>query len=163
MADIKSTLVSNYEATPRVHTAAHESGARVRRIVAAVEKGTGDGNGSKVFLCPVWSGWSIQSIRLFNDPLSGATSVDLGLYQDDATTVADADAYASAVSLAAASSVGTELAFEARDVASVANRVWEDLGLGADPNRWYYLALTGTTFGSAAGTISAVVEYVDGS
>lgn len=163
MADIKSTLVSNYEATPRVHTAAHHSGARVRRIVASVEKGSGDGNGSKVFLCPVWSGWSIQSIRLFNDALSGATSVDVGIYQDDASTAADADVYASAISLASASTVGTEVAFEARDVASAANRTWEDLGLSADPNRWYYLALTGTTFGTAAGTISAVVEYVDGS
>lgn len=163
MADIKSDLVSNYEATPRVHTAAHRSGARVRRVVASVEKGSGDGNGSTVFLCPVWSGWSLQSLRLFNDALSGATSVDLGLYQDDAATAADADAYAAGVSLAAASTAGTELAFGARDVASAANRVWEDLGLSADPNRWYYLALTGTTFGSAAGTISVVVEYVDGS
>ena len=163
MADIKSDLVSNYESTPRLHSAGHLSGARARRIVASVEKASGDGNGSKVFLCPVWSGWSIHSIRLFNDALTGATAVEVGIYDTDGTTAVNADVYASAISLATASSVGVEHAFEARDVANVANRIWEDLGLSADPNRWYYLALTGTTFGSAAGTISAIVEYVDGS
>ena len=163
MADIKSALVSNYEATPRLHTAAHLSGARLRRIVATVEKGSGDGNGSKVFLCPVWSGWSIQSVRLFNDALTGATAVELGIYQTDGSTAVDADVYASAISLATGSTVGVEQAFEARNIDQVGNRTWEDLGLSADPNRWYYLALTGTTFGTAAGTISAIVEYVDGS
>lgn len=163
MPDIKSGLVADFEATPRVHVPMHRSGARVRRAVAAVEKSSGDGNGAKVFLCPVWSGWSIHSIRLFNDALSGATAVDLGLYEADGATAADADVYASAVSLASAGTAGTELAFEARDIASVGNRVFEDLGLSDDPNRWLYLALTGTTFGAAAGTIAVVIEYVDGS
>ena len=163
MADIRSELVTNYEATPRLHSPAHLSGARLRRIAATVEKGSGDGNGSKVFLCPVWSGWSIQSIRLFNDPLSGATSVDLGIYDVDGSTAVDADVYATAMNIAAGSTVGVEQAFEARDIDQVGQRVWEDLGLSADPNRWYYLALTGTTFGTAAGTISALIAYVDGS
>tara|TARA_R110002167_G_scaffold133275_5_gene318277 strand:+ start:321 stop:812 length:492 start_codon:yes stop_codon:yes gene_type:complete len=163
MADIKSELVSNYEATPRLHTAAHLSGARLRRIVATVEKTSDDGNGSKVFLCPVWSGWSIQSVRLLNDALTGATAVDLGLYRTDGATAVDAAVYASAINLTSASVVGVEQAFEARDIDQVGSRIWQDLGLSADPNSWYYLALTGTTFGTAAGTISAIVEYVDGS
>jgi hypothetical protein len=69
-----------------------------------------------------------SSIKLFNDDLdSGSTSTtDVGLYST-AIAAVDDDAYASAITdLRGAVTVGTEVAFEARNINTLGQRVWED-------------------------------------
>jgi hypothetical protein len=74
----------------------------------------------------------IPSIRLYNDAITGGAAFDVGIYDLDLAAVDD-DAYASAISLASASAVGVEVAFEARDIATIGRKVWQDAGLTADP------------------------------
>ena len=78
----------------------------------------------------------------------------------DAAATPDFTACSSAASLASASLVGNELAYEAKDVANIQRQVWQDAGLSADSNRWYELAFTLTAAAGSAGTLSLEVEYV---
>lgn len=149
----KSTLVQNFEAKPNQFNPASALYGRRRGIVGSVTVAASDDNGSTYSLCPVRSSWVIPSIRLFNDAITGGTGFDVGLYDTDLSAVDD-DAYASAVSLASASTVGVERAFGARDIATMGQKVWQDAGLSADPMTWYYLVLTGDTVGTASGDVS---------
>ena len=62
--------------------------------------------------------------------------------------------FASAQSVAGANATGLNLRFEADDVANVEKRIWELLGLTADPNLEYDVALTLTAGISASGTLA---------
>lgn len=121
---------------------------------------------------------SIASIMLFNDDLDSHSTptlaADVGLYYGSDPDVslalnkkkgdvADADAYASAITtLQAANTTGVEVMFEARDINKVANKVWQDAGLSADPQCFFDIGLTVTTAAAtaAAGDVSVVVTYV---
>lgn len=138
-----------------------EHGGRVRQIVGTIEVTNGDSIGSTFRLARLRSNWRISSIVVFCDAITSAAA-DIGLYQTAAIggAVVDADAYASAQSIATASVVGIQCAFEARNIDKVANRVWQDAGLSADSQRDYDLALTLTAAATATGTVSVIVEYV---
>lgn len=76
--------------------------------------------------------------------------------------VLDADALASAITVgqtASSGGIGTEVAFEARDIANVNKTVWEDLGYDEDPGGDVCIGLTVTTGGVGSGTISITVLY----
>ena len=165
VVNTKSTEVTNLDAEPSVSLDNVLSGGRMRKRVATVEVAAADDDGSVYRLFRVHSSWSIHSIKRLCDAVTGGTAYDVGLYEtaDNGGAAVDDDCYASAVSMASADNAGTELAFEARDIAGVENKVWQDAGQSSDPNRYYDLCLTADTVGSAAGTISAVLGYTDGS
>jgi hypothetical protein len=161
MATQYSTVVTNIRAVPTVNnpttsTEGSYYSSSVTHSVAAA-----DGSGEVYVMLPVHSSWSIKAIRLYNDAITSMSSADLGLYTSAATpAVVDVDAYASAVTLASArTDVPIDLAFEARNITGVNNRVWQDAGLTADPNVWYYLAFTSNSDPSAQGDVTLIVEY----
>ena len=149
----KSSLVQNFEAKPNQFNPAALLYGRRRGIVGTVAVAAGDDDGSRYVLCPVRSSWVIPSIRLYNDAITGGTGYDVGLY-DAGLTAVDDDAYASAVSLATPSTTGAEVAFEARDIAAIGQKVWQDAGRTSDPMSWFYLVLTADVVGTAAGDVS---------
>lgn len=115
-----------------------------------------------VMLAPIPTCARITSIVVFSDALAASgLAVDVGLYQTDGTVV-DRDAYASAITtFQAGSTTGVEVAFEARDINKMGQRVWEDAAATSDPGGHYYLALTVETVGGtpADGDISFRIEY----
>ena len=153
IVDTKSTLVQNFEAKPNQFNPAALLYGRRRGIVGTVSVAAADDDGSKYFLCPIRSSWVIPSIRLFNDAITGGTGYDVGIYDLDLAAVDD-DAYAAALTLATADTAGTEVAFNARDITRMGQKVWQDAGVTADPMAWYYLALTADTVGTATGDIA---------
>lgn len=161
VVNVKSTLLTNRDATPRVSNPSANDGARVRSKAFTVEVTNGDSIASTFRLCEVPSNARINSIRLFCDAITSAAA-DVGLYQTTVNggAVVDADAYASAQSIAAASVVGIEVMFEARDIDKIANRVWQDAGLSTDPFRDFDIVATLTAAATASGTLSGIVEYV---
>ena len=165
VVNTKSTIVSDADNSPVRQTKGHIFQGRKRTLKATVEVAAADDDGSVFRLARIASHWSIESIRIFNDAITGGTDYDLGVYDtaEDGGAVVDVNAYADAISLASASVVGVEQAFEARDIANVEQSVWQDVGLTEDSRKWYDLCLTGVTVGTAAGTITAVVTYTDGS
>jgi hypothetical protein len=95
------------------------------------------------------------SLTLFCDALTGGAA-DLGLYRAaaDGGALVSAALFASAQSVASANAAGISARFEADDVANVEKRIWELLGLTADPNLEYDVALTLTAALSASGTLA---------
>ncbi|MCP4328427.1 MAG: hypothetical protein GY791_08325 [Alphaproteobacteria bacterium] len=159
IANTKSTEIANLEASPPVANDRLLAGGRVRKKVATIEVAAADDDGSVYRLFRVHSGWHIHSIRILNDAITGGTAFDVGLYGSDDGAAVDDDAYASAVDLSSANVSGAEVAFEARNIDDAENKVWQDAGAAADGKTSYDLCLTGDTVGTAAGTITAILEY----
>ena len=165
MTTLKTTLISNREASPIVNTPVRLSGARKRSIIGTLETLTSHDTADIYVICPVESHWAITSIKVYQDALT-AMAADVGIYTAASTpVVVDVDAYASAVDFSGASLVGLEVAFEARDVANLGQQVWQDVATAAsltvDSQTTYYLCLTLTGDISTAGTMSFKIEYLD--
>lgn len=160
VVNTKSARVTNADAASQTLDKVVVNHARVRRVCATIETANGDSIGSTYRMARVHSSWSIISIKLLCDAITSGAA-DVGLYQVASAggAVVDVDAYASAASIATASAVGIELAYEARDVANLERQVWQDAGLTTDPARWYDLVLTLTAAAAAAGTVSLEVLY----
>ena len=167
MTTKNSTLVSNFEASPKVYNPAYQHHGRVRVAQGTLELATTDiDNNDVIMLVPLPVGVSITSIKLAADDLDSGGSPSLtfnvGLYQTDGT-VKDEDCYASAITLGQAATAFTEYAFEARNINLCGQRVWEDAGDSSQPSAaQYYLAVTvqAAAATAAAGDMSFIVEYV---
>ena len=163
MSNANSDLVTNFVAVPQVLNPAQQLQGVKRIAQGTIALVAGDlGANDTVMLAPIPSNASITSIKLFNDDLdSGSTNTaDVGLYTT-ALAVVDADAYASAITdLRAAVKTGTEVAFEARDINKMGQKVWQDAGLSSDPALTYFVGIGFPAAGDTAGDLSFIIEYV---
>ena len=161
---VKSTRISNAEAPTQTLDSIVVNHGRKRSQCSTVEVTNGDSIASKFVLGRIHSSWRITSIKVFLDAITSAAA-DFGIYQTSAFpanggAVVVVAAYASAQSLAAASLVGIEVAYEAKDIVNIQRQVWQDAGLTSDPNRWYELVATLTAAATGSGTLSVELEYV---
>ena len=163
MSNANSDLVTNFVAVPQVLNPAQQLQGVKRIAQGTVALVAGDlGANDTVMLAPIPSNASITSIKLFNDALDSGTTntADVGIYKQDLTVV-DADAYASAITdLRSAVKTGTEVAFEARDINKMGQKVWQDAGLSSDPALTYFVGIGFPAAGNTAGDLSFIIEYV---
>ena len=163
MSNANSDLVTNFVAVPQVLNPAQQLQGVKRIAQGTVALVAGDlGANDTVMLAPIPSNASITSIKLFNDDLDSGTTntADVGLYTT-ALAVVDADAYASVItSLRSAVTTGTEVAFEARDINKMGQKVWQDAGLSSDPALTYFVGIGFPAAGDTAGDLSFIIEYV---
>lgn len=156
----KSTAITNATATPRVQNPLGLEGGEVKRRQGFAVIANGDSVGSTYRICRVRSSEYCDRIRLVAPDIGTTTAADLGLYDVDGGAVVDADFFASAVVLNAGA-IDSDVTFEAAAagglIANGEKRIWEALGLSADPHKEYDLALTLTGAADAAGT--ALVRY----
>lgn len=158
----KSTRVSNADASSQTLDSVVVNHGRKRSICATIEAVSGDSIGSTYRMARVFSSWRITRIDLYCDAIT-TCAADLGLYAPanrSSGAVASVACYASAQSLASAITAGTNINFEAKDVANIQRQVWQDAGATTDPGYWYDLVFTLTAAAGSAGTISLEVEYV---
>lgn len=162
VANTKSTAITNQDASPKVLNNPFVEDGLLHSSVGTVETAAADDDGSVYRFVRVPSNARIKSIKVFCDAITSGTVFDCGLYStaDDGGAVVDADCYATNVDLSTAITTGTEIAFEARDIANAEKRVWEDGALTSDSFKYYDICLTGDTVGSAAGTLTLQVDYV---
>ena len=162
MANVNTDLVANFVAVPQVLNSAQQLHGVKRIAQGSIALAAGDLSANDtVMLAPIPSNASISSIKLVNDDLdSGSTiTADVGLYKQDLTVV-DADAYASAITtLRSANTTGVEVAFEARDINKMGQKVWQDAGLSADSSLTYFVGVGFPAAGDTAGDLSFVIEY----
>ncbi len=160
MSTAKTDIVTAFEAA-ELSPAGRIEG-RVRTINGTIALAVADlGAADIVLIAPIPTDARVISIVLFSDDLdTGSTNTcDVGLYNLDGTAK-DADAYASDITtLRSAGTTGTEVAFEARDINKMGQRVWEDAGDTSDPGGHYYLALTFDAAGNQAGDLSFRIRY----
>ncbi len=162
MANVNTDLVTNFVAIPQVLNSAQQLHGVKRVAQGTIALAAGDLSATDtVMLAPIPSNASITSIKLFNDDLDSSTVItaDVGLYKQDLSVV-DADAYASAITdLRAAVKTGTEVAFEARDINKMGQKVWQDAGLSSDPALTYFVGIVFPAAGDQAGDLSFIIEY----
>lgn len=164
MANLSSTLISNITATPSVANSPNRGApGEVNNTYASLSVGTSEDTGNVLRFVRVPSNCRITSIRLFCDALGGSTAGDIGLYQtaENGGAVVDADHFASAVSMVNKIQ-GTEQAFESgvNTVSDFGLPLWAALGLTADPQREYDIAITLTADVTTPGDIGVKVEFV---
>jgi sulfate adenylyltransferase subunit 1 (EFTu-like GTPase family) len=162
MANVNTDIVTNFVTVPQVLNSAQQLHGVKRVAQGTIALAAGDLSATDtVMLAPIPSNASITSIKLFNDDLDSSTAItaDVGLYKQDLSVV-DADAYASAITdLRAAVKTGTEVAFEARNINKMGQKVWQDAGLSSDPALTYFVGIGFPAAGDQAGDLSFIIEY----
>lgn len=164
---VKSSALTNADATPRVLNPAYLAGGRVRchrgkctTVTAAAEANT------TMRFCRVRSNDMIKDIRLDHDGFGTGSTMHIGVYQtpDNGGAAVDADFFADSVDVAAAAKnvqVLNESAFNT--LAKLEQPLWQALGLSADPKRDYdivgTLAVAATKVGNAVLTVETVGGY----
>jgi hypothetical protein len=163
MANVNTTLVSNFEALPQIANNAHELHGvkRVAQGTIALDVSANFQSGDVVFLAPIPTNASITSIQIANDDLDSGSTVtfDVGLYDSEDVAV-DADCYVDGSTAFRAAAGFTEYRFSALDINTAGQQIWEDAGASANPGGFYYLAITAAANADTDGDVSFIVEYV---
>lgn len=171
VVNTKATAVTNADAASQTLSNTKIQGARTYESVGTLEAVIADSIASTYRLARVKSGERISRVLLSCDAIT-TCAADVGIYDVAAVNggaVIDADFFASAVSLAAAL-VNLDVTHEADPadagtgfgLQDVEKPLWQALGLAADPNKWYDVALTLTAAAASAGTVSLKVLTVTG-
>lgn len=145
---------------------AYRTHGRLREMAESFSVANGDSIGSTYRVFRVWSGWRVSALIL-DTPDIGTTGIaDFGLYKTaaDGGAVVDADFFASAQSLSGGALANTDITRENAVItpANADKRIWEQLGLTADPLIWYDVVATLTAASDAAGEAGLRLRYVDG-
>ena len=157
MGTKNTTLVENFEATPQVANNAAELHGVLRTAHGTVELAAGDSNDDDiVMLAPIPSNASVTSLFIGSDTLGGSCTFNVGIYTTDGT-VKDEDVFASAVADAGAM---TDVRFEAANIDTAGQKMYELAGDTTDPGGYYYIAATMAAEGGTAGTMSWNISYV---
>jgi hypothetical protein len=183
VVNTKSTLVSNYDASPRILSSGYQAGGNDTVVVGTVALGATDSIGSTYRVGFLPSGVRVQDIQIMNDA-STAGAFQLGVYCNTqqngvfttggvpataaagAVPVTNANViFGTAISTAAAQttwkSIFAPTILNGSNAASNAGlRVWELLGLSIDPYYEFHLVLTATTAPTAAANVSLQYSWV---
>lgn len=157
----KSTAVSNEDARPKVLNSPYFDDGEIRACADLIAALVTDTAGSIYRFVRIPSGARISKLRFFNDAMAGTTSVKLGVYQtaDNGGAVVSDNLFATALDIHLAGA-GQELLFQNLSIAQGEKRLWELLGLSADPYLEYDICLTTVTQAGAAGNMLLQSEFV---
>lgn len=165
---LKSTAVTNANATPRVQNSVGlEGGKLVRAVNGFATLGSGDDIASKYRFGKIRSDDFVDRIRLVSADVGTAGAGDLGLYDlltaSNGGTVVDVDFFGSAIVLSGGA-IDSDVTFESAAAGGLytnaEKRVWEALGLSTDPGKEYDVTLTLTTATDATGSVLCRVYVV---
>tara|TARA_R110000822_G_scaffold283610_1_gene405102 strand:+ start:52 stop:531 length:480 start_codon:yes stop_codon:yes gene_type:complete len=150
-------LVANFEAIPQVANNAAELAGVIRTASGTVELLAGDSTDNDiVMLAPIPSNASITQLFVGADSLGGSCTFNVGLYKTDGT-VKDEDVFATLVADGAALA---DVRFEAADLNTGSQKLWELAGDSEDPGGYFYVAVTFAATGGDAGTMNWNIHYV---
>jgi hypothetical protein len=167
---LKSTAITNATATPMVPNSANLANGNLRESQGFAVIANGDSVGSTYRLGRLRSSDRVSQILAYSPDIGTTTAGDLGLYDTtmaaNGGTVVDADFFASALSLSGGAINGSDITFEAAAagglITNAEKRIWEALGLSADPHKEYDVVLTLTGAADAAGTALFRWRFVSG-
>ncbi|MFN3856542.1 MAG: hypothetical protein ACK4RV_02250 [Caulobacter sp.] len=165
VANTKSTVVTGADSTPRVLSNPHLARGTLIETVGVCEVAAADDNASVYRFVRVRSSDRISEIMLANDAITGGTDYDVGIYETAAYggAVVSKDVFADGLDVSSAVAFRDVLYHDAAaNIDKAEKRVWEWLGLSADPQKDYDIAATGNTVGSGAGTLALRVRLCAG-
>ena len=157
MTTKNTDLVGNFEATPQVANSAAELAGVLRTAHGSVELAAGDSTDNDiVMLAPIPSNAAVPTLFVGSDTFGGSCTFNVGIYQADGT-VKDEDVFATSVADAAAL---TDVRYEAADLNTGSQKLWELAGDSEDPGGYFYIAITFNATGGTAGTLNWNISYV---
>ncbi len=157
MGTKNSTLVSNYEATPPVMNDASLLHGVLRVAQGTIALAAGDSDDDDiVMLAPIPSNASVSALFIGSDTLGGSCTFNVGIYTS-AGVVKDEDVFATAVADAGAMA---DVRFEAADINTCGQKMYELAGDSTDPGGVYYVAATMAAAGGTGGDMSFVIHYI---
>ena len=157
MTTKNTDLVANFEATPPVLNNAAELAGVVRTAHGSVELAAGDSTDNDiVMLAPIPSNAAVPQLFVGSDTLGGSCTFNVGIYKTDGT-VKDEDVFATPVADEAAL---TDVRFEAADLNTASQKLWELAGDSSDPGGYFYIAITFNATGGTAGTLAWNINYI---
>jgi hypothetical protein len=161
VVEVKSTLITNADATPVVLNSPRVDGAfeHVKVATAAITSGDSVGSTYRMFRVP--SNAVVTDLRIYSPDIGTTTIADIGLYAADGGAVADADFFASVLSLKDGALNGTDVLHEAAvfTIANSGKELWDALGLTSDPSVFYDVTLTLTGAADATGTVKLIGRF----
>lgn len=172
--NLKSTVITNRDATPKVLTDSYVSGGMVHGAEGYVQSGsTTDAVGSTYRLLTIPSNSRISSLQLSNQALGTGAAVNIGVYYPTfipvgagltaslASTVISASLFASAQAVATAQAdINVLNQSGSNGVANQELPLWQAAGLTADPGIDLDIVAAVSTILAAQGTIGLKAEYV---
>jgi len=160
---VKSTLITNADATPVVLNNPRVDGGFERASVATVAITNADSANSTYRMFRVPSNAVMTDLRIYSPDIGTTTISDIGLYDTAAAggAVVDADFFASALSLKDGALNGEDVLHEAAvfTIANSGKELWDALGLTSDPHKFYDVALTLTGAADATATVKLVGRF----
>jgi hypothetical protein len=143
--------------------AAGTSGAgSLRKAIISFEVAAADDDGSVYRLMQIPSDSIITNAEITCDAITAATDYDLGFYDIESGAVVDADELADGVDISAGYAGGSEISMiSAVDPANRLKQIWSLLGkTQLTKSESYDLAITANTVGTAAGTVTVIVDFI---
>ena len=157
MTTKNTDLVANFEATPQVANNAAELHGVLRTAHGSVELAAGDSTDNDiVMLAPIPSNAAVPTLFIGSDTFGGSCTFNVGIYTS-AGVVKDEDVFATSVADAAAMA---DVRYEAADLNTGSQKLWELAGDSSDPGGYYYIAITFNATGGTAGTLNWNISYV---
>ena len=157
MTTKNTDLVANFEATPQVANNAAELHGVLRTAHGSVELAAGDSTDNDiVMLAPIPSNAAVPTLFVGSDTFGGSCTFNVGVYTS-AGVVKDEDVFATSVADAAAMA---DVRYEAADLNTGSQKLWELAGDSSDPGGYYYIAITFNATGGTAGTLNWNISYV---
>tara|TARA_R110000737_G_scaffold166836_1_gene193809 strand:- start:44 stop:523 length:480 start_codon:yes stop_codon:yes gene_type:complete len=157
MTTKNTDLVANFEATPQVANSAAELAGVLRTAHGSVELAAGDSTDNDiVMLAPIPSNASVPTLFVGSDTFGGSCTFNVGIYTS-AGVVKDEDVFATSVADAAAMA---DVRYEAADLNTGSQKLWELAGDSEDPGGYFYVAITFNATGGTAGTLNWNISYV---
>jgi len=158
---VKSTLITNADATPVVFNSPRVDGGPERVAVATADITSGDSIASTYRMFRVPSNAVMTDLKIYSPDIGTTTIADIGLYAADGGAVVDADFFASALSLKDGALNGTDVLHEAAvfTIANSGKELWSALALSSDPGVFYDVTLTLTAAADATGTVKLLGRH----
>lgn len=157
MGTKNSTLVANYEAKPPVMSDAGNLHGVLRVAQGTIALAAGDSDDDDiVMLAPIPSNATVSALFIGSDTLGGSCTFNVGIYTS-AGVVKDEDVFASAVADAGAMA---DVRFEAADINTCGQKMYELAGDSSDPGGVYYVAATMAAAGGTGGDMSFIINYI---
>ena len=157
MTTKNTDLVANFEATPQVANSAAELAGVLRTAHGSVELAAGDSTDNDiVMLAPIPSNAAVPTLFVGSDTFGGSCTFNVGIYTS-AGVVKDEDVFATSVADAAAMA---DVRYEAADLNTGSQKLWELAGDSEDPGGYFYVAITFNATGGTAGTLNWNISYV---
>lgn len=162
VVNTKATAIANADARPVVINGSYLQKGSLVEAVGVVAVAAADDDGSVFRLARIPSNARVSEILVKNTAITGGTVYRVGVYEiaGNGGAAVNTGVFATTVDMSTARTVPADVSTSALAIDQSEKRLWELLGLAADPKKEYDIALTATTVGTAAGSIAARVRYV---